>query len=232
MLEAIELPGREPTALQHRPRLVDPHRQSLARLVRGPDDAERGAVADARQRAGVAVGEHSSAVVDQRGAVRAEPTVALDVLVGDAHGLGDRVGGGPSPLDAPCQVRRRSVGSRSSAAAASSIDSPLTVRQRDAHRPGGTERRRARARPSVEIRSQSSATEYTSSITSSWGRRAGRSAGRDRRATRSWAGSARRHAIRRYRAPSEVLGTDHRRIVAVDDGFHAPTHHRPRSRDG
>ena len=56
--ESVELPRGEARALQHRTRLVDPHVHALAALDRAADDAERGAVADARERARVAVREH------------------------------------------------------------------------------------------------------------------------------------------------------------------------------
>ena len=58
--ESVELPRGEPRALQHRSRLVDPDVHALAALDRAADDAERGAVADARERARVAVREDAA----------------------------------------------------------------------------------------------------------------------------------------------------------------------------
>ena len=56
--EPLELPHREARALQQRPGLVDPHPRSAAWLGRGADHTERGAVADAGQRTGVAMRQH------------------------------------------------------------------------------------------------------------------------------------------------------------------------------
>jgi hypothetical protein len=78
--------------------------------VGGADDTDRRAVADACQRTGVAVGHHPGAVVEQRRPVSADGPVALEVLLGDLHGLGHGVGRGPRPLDAPRQVHGRRPG--------------------------------------------------------------------------------------------------------------------------
>ncbi len=59
MPKPVALPHREPRALQQRTRLVDPHARRACRLsTAAADDTERGAVAHARERAGVAVREH------------------------------------------------------------------------------------------------------------------------------------------------------------------------------
>ena len=81
--EPVELPRGEPCALQHRPRLVDPDGHGPAALVRGADHAERGAVPDARQCAGVAVREDRGDRREQRGAVRTEGPVGRHVRRGD-----------------------------------------------------------------------------------------------------------------------------------------------------
>ena len=52
-----QLPGRQPGALEVRPRLVDPDVERAAGVVGGLDDAERGPVLAAGERPGVAVGE-------------------------------------------------------------------------------------------------------------------------------------------------------------------------------
>ena len=70
--EPVALPHREPRALQQRSRLVDPQPRPAAGFERGAHDAERGAVADARERAGVAVRQHRAADRNERGAVRAD----------------------------------------------------------------------------------------------------------------------------------------------------------------
>ncbi len=64
--QPVALPHREPRTLQQRPRLVDPHRRLAARLERGAHDTERGAVADARERTGVAVRQHRAADRNER----------------------------------------------------------------------------------------------------------------------------------------------------------------------
>ena len=51
--ELLQLPGSEPRPLQDRPSLADPDARAAPGLVRGTDHAERGAVADAGERAGV-----------------------------------------------------------------------------------------------------------------------------------------------------------------------------------
>ena len=82
--EPVQLPRREPRALQQRPRLVDPHVDALAALDRAADHTERGAVADARERTRVAVREHLRVTRNDGGAVRTDATVARDIVVGDA----------------------------------------------------------------------------------------------------------------------------------------------------
>ncbi len=67
-----QLPGREPRALQERPRLVGEHRHLLAAFGGGADDAERGAVAGRGQRPGVAVGEDAG-LLRARASRRARP---------------------------------------------------------------------------------------------------------------------------------------------------------------
>jgi hypothetical protein len=73
--EPIELPRGEPRPLQHRPGLADPHAQALATLRSRADHADGRAVADARQRAGVAVREHAPAVRHERSTVRSDRAV-------------------------------------------------------------------------------------------------------------------------------------------------------------
>ncbi len=76
----------------------------------GPDHPQGSAVPGACQGAGVAVGKHPPVDRQQRGAVGAEPAVAVDVVGGQADGLGHRVGRGQAPGHAPCQVHRRRPG--------------------------------------------------------------------------------------------------------------------------
>ena len=141
--EPVELPRGEPGALQHRPGLVHPHRRSPALLVRGADHAERRAVADARQRPGVAVREHPAAVGHQRR--RRAPRAAGCASTSSSAmrmRLGHRVGGGQRPVDAPRQVHRGRSGGDQRGRGASSSDSPRDARQRHAHRARRTECRR------------------------------------------------------------------------------------------
>ncbi len=101
----------------------------------------RGAVADAGQCAGVAVREHSRTVVDQGCSMSTEAAVGLYVLVGDADGLGDRIGRRAGPLDSPRQVGGGGPG-RDDRCRGVVDRFAVHARQRDAHRSGGTECRR------------------------------------------------------------------------------------------
>ena len=76
-----QLPRGEPRALQIGPRFVGDHRDVLA--FRRADDAERGAVAGGRERAGVAVGHDARAFRDQRGAELAHGAVGGKVFLED-----------------------------------------------------------------------------------------------------------------------------------------------------
>ena len=67
----VQLPRGQPRALQERARLVGEDVDAALLLVRGADDAERGAVAAGGQRAGVAVREHA-ALRQERRAVLAD----------------------------------------------------------------------------------------------------------------------------------------------------------------
>ena len=71
---AHEFPGRQPRALQERPRLVGEHLPHLALLRGGANDAERRAVPGGRERAGVAVRQNARVFGHD---VRAEPAHRL-----------------------------------------------------------------------------------------------------------------------------------------------------------
>ena len=120
-----QLPGRQPRALQVRPRLVDQHVHLAAGVVRGLDDAERGAVLAAGERPGVAMGEDPDRPAvghrqDRQPEAR-QPAVVGRGLEHDRIGLGaqrvrDRVAviveladldvPGHDPVDRPAQVDR------------------------------------------------------------------------------------------------------------------------------
>jgi hypothetical protein len=59
---ALELPRRQPRALQEWARLIRIDVDRLAGFDRGADDAERGAVARGGKRAGIAVRQHARTV--------------------------------------------------------------------------------------------------------------------------------------------------------------------------
>ena len=137
-----QLPGRETRPLEHRACLVDPDGRRPAGLVSRADHAERRAVPDAGERAGVAVREHAGAVPEEGRSMRAEPPVALHIFGGDVPRLRPRVVARERTPNAPGEVdrgraRRLQPGSR--------LVERLPGRggKRDAHRPGGAERRRA-----------------------------------------------------------------------------------------
>ena len=69
MLVGHQLPGRQPRALQKRPRLVGVNMNPLALLDRRANHAQRRPVPAGRQRAGVAVRQHAALVGQQRSAV-------------------------------------------------------------------------------------------------------------------------------------------------------------------
>jgi hypothetical protein len=147
----LELPGREPRALEEGPRLARDDLYALARLDGGADDAERGPVARGRERARVAVGHDRRAVLDELGAVAAERPVHGDVLLVNRERLAleeraQRVGRAvlvprehlPHPLDGPEEVHRRRP--RGGEGAAEAIELARRVApqgagaERDAHR--------------------------------------------------------------------------------------------------
>ena len=126
-----QLPGRQPGALQVRPRLVDPDVDRPLRVVGGLDDAERRPELAARQRPGVAVGQDPErpvrrAAAGPRSPNAGQPAVVLGRLEDDRVGLGphrrgdrvavlgqvaDRLVGGHHPIDRPAQVDRRRAAS-------------------------------------------------------------------------------------------------------------------------
>ena len=79
----LQLPDRQPRALQERAGFIGEHVDFLARRDRRADHAERGAVSRGGQRAGIAVGEHGLAVGNERRAVAADGLVDRDVFVAD-----------------------------------------------------------------------------------------------------------------------------------------------------
>jgi hypothetical protein len=147
--------------MQKRPRLGGDDVDLLAGVVRGTHHAERGAVARGRQRARVAVGEHGGARLEQGSAEFAECAVAGDVLVIDrdrllAQHLAHHLGAAPAraregaahALDRPKQIHRGRP--RRSKATADAIEGAAGVAlgrlrhpERDAHRGGHADRRRA-----------------------------------------------------------------------------------------
>ena len=111
----LKLPGGQPRTLEERSGLVDEYVEMLPLLVCRPDDAERRAVLDGRERSGVAVGEDPRPVGDQVGAVLADRPTHRHVLGGDAVRLqeeasakgGDRRrvrGGAETPVERPGEV--------------------------------------------------------------------------------------------------------------------------------
>ncbi len=124
-----QLPGRQPGALQVRPRLVDPDVDRAAGVVGGLDDPEGGPVLAAGERPGVAVGQDVDRPVRER-RQQLEPEPGQPAVIGrrledDRVGLGaHRVGDRPAvigqvadllvashhALDRPAQVDRRRPG--------------------------------------------------------------------------------------------------------------------------
>ena len=78
--DGLELPGREPRALEQRPRLVDEHVREQPALPGGAERSHRGAVAARREAARVAVRQRSGARPEQVGGVRRHPPAAIDLL--------------------------------------------------------------------------------------------------------------------------------------------------------
>ncbi len=157
--ELAELPAGQPRALEQRPGLVHDHMVERVLLVQRADHAERGAPAEAGERAGVAVGVHpepaAGAFHEVGGAaaadVAADPLgVALDRERGLGHGR--RVGqvdrGGQLGHLAG-QVDRSGPGGRDPPELAAQVvvipafALPLAHRQRDAERAGHAEHRGA-----------------------------------------------------------------------------------------
>ncbi len=87
MPRCLQLPRRQPGALQQRPRLVGVDVQPLARFVRGEEHGQRRAVVGRRQAAGVAMREHSLAVGEQLGAESADRAAHLAVFLLDRVGF-------------------------------------------------------------------------------------------------------------------------------------------------
>ena len=84
---ALQLPGREPGALEQRPGLVGEDAERDALLVGGEDDRQGRAVIGRGQAAGVAVGQDALAGLDQLRAVAADRPAHRPVLVVDPAGL-------------------------------------------------------------------------------------------------------------------------------------------------
>lgn len=106
-----EFPGGEPAALQQRTCLADVDHVQAGGGVQPPDDAERGAVLDARERARVAVGEDAPRPGQQPCSPLAERAVGIQIGVPDGQRGRDDAGGARSGgtdlldlTDAPGQV--------------------------------------------------------------------------------------------------------------------------------
>src|SRR6185503_9574804 len=129
----LELPGGEPRTLEKGSRLARDDLDALPRLDGGANDAEGGTVAGGRERAGVAVGHHRSAVLDELGAVPAEGASHRDVLLVHGECLAlekrtQRVGrtmlvareDAPHPLNRPEEIHGR--GTRGGEGAAETVE--------------------------------------------------------------------------------------------------------------
>ena len=121
----LELPCRQPGALEVRPRLVDPDLERPLRRVGGLDDPERRPELPARQRAGVAVGQDPQRAIglgQDRAARLGQPAMIVGRLGDDRHGLAEHRRGDAlavlreladlvvrrhDPVDRPAQVDRR-----------------------------------------------------------------------------------------------------------------------------
>ena len=79
--ERVELPGREPRALEQRPRLADPHVLDETSLECGANGSKRGPVAGRRERARVAVAENPGARGEELHRMGAHAPAALDLRV-------------------------------------------------------------------------------------------------------------------------------------------------------
>lgn len=144
---ARQLPRRQPRALQVRPRLVGEHQTELAQRRGCTDDTERGADAAGRERARVAVGQHASAIGQQRRAELAHRDACGDIVaVQLPRGVERllerrRAGDRDHALDGPAQVDRgrsrgRKLGRRR-------VDVSVPLREHDAVRSRDADRGRA-----------------------------------------------------------------------------------------
>ena len=105
--ELLELPGRQPRALQQRPRLVDPDVREQAVLPRRAQRADRRAVAAGREAARVAVRQGLRAGPEERGGVGTHAPAAIDLgLVQRARPLRR----GSSRICSSAQTRLTAVG--------------------------------------------------------------------------------------------------------------------------
>src|SRR5438445_779434 len=129
-----ELPGREPGALEHRPRFVDEDVQASPGFVGEIEGRERGSDPAGRERTRVAVGEHLGAVRDERQSRLPDPPTHGTVFFPD----GRRLGLEPLPdARAPPAVRRLRRDTRHA------VERPAQVH-------GGGPRRREQPRQLVE----------------------------------------------------------------------------------
>ena len=104
---ALELPGREPPALQKRPRLVDEDVLDEPALVARLEGAEGRAVAARGEPASVAVSQRRRALAEKPGRVLAHAPAALHLEAVDiARPLGEVAVGLPHLRDRPRQVHR------------------------------------------------------------------------------------------------------------------------------
>jgi hypothetical protein len=110
--------------------------------VRGADDAEGGAVADARQASGVAVGEHPGPGRHELDAVRADGAAGGHLRRGQIVRGDHRIGGRERPLDAPRQVHRGGPGRLEARPCGLRVLAPGPG-ERHAHRAGDAEGGRA-----------------------------------------------------------------------------------------
>ena len=138
--EAFELPGREPRALEERPRLVDPHERDEPFLPRPPDRADGGAVAAGGEPAGIAVGEDARAGREELDRVRGHAPAAVDLSLVERT-RPRRRGVVPHRVERPDEVRGRRPGGRENRVRGVEV---LTARgsEREAVGAGDADRRR------------------------------------------------------------------------------------------
>lgn len=104
----------------------------------GAHHTERGAVADAGKRPGVAMREHARVLLDERRSVGTDRTIDAHIVVRNANRLCDGITRGERAIDGPREIHGRGP-SRIERGGRALLVLTSYVREGDAHRSGGAE---------------------------------------------------------------------------------------------